>query len=201
MLHRYIAFIALCVIALAPMCACIDPGAAGIEVLTKLSPTLASAFNFYQTQLYSHPVLTKACTSCVGFGLGDALAQWQHAKAGGRGRSAPSVVGDLRAPPSSQPPSHTNPSIALDASKLPSASKLVATSFDFKRLIKMSTFGLFVHGPACHHLISLLEYIWPGKSALMVTSKILFDQIVWNPIFTGIKAWVICHRCFHHALF
>lgn len=54
---------------------------------------------------------------------------------------------------------------------------------DFKRLLKLASFGFLVHGPTGHYFYGFLDGKMPGTSAVTVASKVAIDQLIWNPIF------------------
>ena len=58
-----------------------------------------------------------------------------------------------------------------------------AEMLDVARLIKFSSFGFLIHGTTCHFFYDFLDRVVPGKEAKPVATKVMVDQILWNPIF------------------
>ena len=58
-----------------------------------------------------------------------------------------------------------------------------AAVIDIARVIKFSSFGFLVHGTTCHFFYNYLDRLVPGTDAKPVATKVLVDQILWNPIF------------------
>mmetsp|Transcript_911 Transcript_911/g.2497 ORF Transcript_911/g.2497 Transcript_911/m.2497 type:complete len:274 (-) Transcript_911:1458-2279(-) len=56
--------------------------------------------------------------------------------------------------------------------------------FDSQRLLRMSLFGLLVHGPTGHFFYNALDRVINGTEAWKVVTKVAIDQILWAPIFT-----------------
>jgi protein Mpv17 len=62
---------------------------------------------------------------------------------------------------------------------------------DVKRLLRLASFGLAVHGPIGHYFYGALDEKFPKKDAVTVAIKVLIDQVLWAPIFTVIFfAWI-----------
>ena len=62
---------------------------------------------------------------------------------------------------------------------------------DVKRLLRLASFGLAVHGPIGHYFYGFLDEKFPKKDAQTVAIKVLIDQVLWAPIFTVIFfAWI-----------
>lgn len=56
-------------------------------------------------------------------------------------------------------------------------------AIDWKRVAKLSSFGLLLHGPTGHYFYNFLDSKIPGTGAAQVFSKVFIDQVLWNPIF------------------
>jgi protein Mpv17 len=62
---------------------------------------------------------------------------------------------------------------------------------DYARTARMASFGLLIHGTSGHFLYKFLDTTWKGAGAQAVAKKVLFDQIVWNPLFnSAFFAWL-----------
>lgn len=62
---------------------------------------------------------------------------------------------------------------------------------DVKRLLRLASFGLAVHGPVGHFFYGALDEKFPKKDAQTVAIKVLIDQVLWAPVFTVIFfAWI-----------
>ncbi len=92
----------------------------------------------YNKLLEAQPLLTKACTSLVGFTAGDLLAQ----------------------------------NFVEDNEK-----------YDPMRTLRLSSFGFFLHGTSGHYFYGFLDSKLPGTKPVTVASKVIIDQVFWNPIF------------------
>merc|ERR1711935_46754 len=56
-------------------------------------------------------------------------------------------------------------------------------SIDWKRVAKLASFGLLLHGTSGHYFYNFLDAKIPGTGAAQVVSKVFIDQVIWNPIF------------------
>ena len=92
----------------------------------------------YNKLLEAQPLLTKACTSLVGFTAGDVLAQNFVEKDG---------------------------------------------PYDPMRTLRLSSFGFLIHGTTGHYFYGFLDSKLPGTKPATVASKVIIDQVFWNPIF------------------
>lgn len=92
----------------------------------------------YNKLLEAQPLLTKACTSLVGFTAGDLLAQ----------------------------------NFVEDNDK-----------YDPMRTLRLGSFGFLVHGTTGHYFYGFLDSKLPGTKPVTVASKVIIDQVFWNPIF------------------
>jgi len=55
--------------------------------------------------------------------------------------------------------------------------------FDLKRLVRMATFGLLVHGSTGHYFYNFLDSKLPGNDLKTTFLKVAIDQTLWAPIF------------------
>lgn len=55
--------------------------------------------------------------------------------------------------------------------------------YDVMRTLRMGSFGLLIHGTTGHYFYGFLDSKMPGTKPVTVASKVLIDQVVWNPIF------------------
>lgn len=55
------------------------------------------------------------------------------------------------------------------------------SSYDIMRTVRLSTFGLLVHGTTGHYFYSFLDGQLPGTDAITVAEKVVIDQVLWNP--------------------
>ena len=92
----------------------------------------------YNKLLEAQPLLTKACTSLVGFTAGDLLAQ----------------------------------NFVEDNEK-----------YDPMRTFRLASFGFLCHGTTGHYFYGFLDSKLPGTKPVTVASKVIIDQVFWNPIF------------------
>mmetsp|Transcript_6133 Transcript_6133/g.3683 ORF Transcript_6133/g.3683 Transcript_6133/m.3683 type:complete len:184 (+) Transcript_6133:97-648(+) len=92
----------------------------------------------YNKLLEAQPLLTKACTSLVGFTAGDVLAQNFVEKEG---------------------------------------------AYDPMRTLRLGSFGFLIHGTTGHYFYGFLDSKMPGTKPVTVASKVVIDQVFWNPIF------------------
>jgi protein Mpv17 len=92
----------------------------------------------YNKLLEAQPLLTKACTSLVGFTAGDLLAQ----------------------------------NFVEDNGK-----------YDPMRTLRLGSFGFLIHGTTGHYFYGFLDSKLPGTKPVTVASKVIIDQVFWNPIF------------------
>ena len=47
----------------------------------------------------------------------------------------------------------------------------------------LRTFGLLVHGTMGHYFYGFLDPKLPGTKPATVATKVLIDQMLWNPVF------------------
>jgi len=55
--------------------------------------------------------------------------------------------------------------------------------YDYARTLRMGSFGLLIHGTTGHYFYGALDGAMPGTKPVTVASKVLIDQVFWNPIF------------------
>ncbi|GMI56405.1 hypothetical protein ScalyP_jg6471 [Parmales sp. scaly parma] len=55
--------------------------------------------------------------------------------------------------------------------------------FNFKRFARLSAFGFLYHGPSGHYFYNWLDKQIVGTGPVAVAKKVLFDQLIWCPIF------------------
>ena len=55
--------------------------------------------------------------------------------------------------------------------------------FDVRRLVRMGSFGLLLHGTTGHYFYNWLDSKIPGAAPLNVAAKVAIDQTCWAPIF------------------
>lgn len=56
-------------------------------------------------------------------------------------------------------------------------------NFDLKRLIRIASFGFFIHGSTGHYFYNFLDSKIPGTDVASVAAKVAIDQTLWAPIF------------------
>ena len=59
-------------------------------------------------------------------------------------------------------------------------------ALDLARMIRLSLFGLLIHGPTAHFFYGKLDKLIPSTDIVPVISKVGIDQLAWNPIFGSI---------------
>eukprot|EP00518_Triparma_eleuthera_P003655 CAMPEP_0182464750 /NCGR_PEP_ID=MMETSP1319-20130603/8811_1 /TAXON_ID=172717 /ORGANISM="Bolidomonas pacifica, Strain RCC208" /LENGTH=177 /DNA_ID=CAMNT_0024664409 /DNA_START=103 /DNA_END=633 /DNA_ORIENTATION=+ len=57
------------------------------------------------------------------------------------------------------------------------------SGYDWRRTLKMGSFGLLVHGTTGHYFYSFLDAKLPGTATSTVAKKVVIDQTMWNPVF------------------
>eukprot|EP00616_Rhizochromulina_sp_CCMP1243_P013725 CAMPEP_0118978430 /NCGR_PEP_ID=MMETSP1173-20130426/23677_1 /TAXON_ID=1034831 /ORGANISM="Rhizochromulina marina cf, Strain CCMP1243" /LENGTH=179 /DNA_ID=CAMNT_0006928625 /DNA_START=11 /DNA_END=550 /DNA_ORIENTATION=- len=55
--------------------------------------------------------------------------------------------------------------------------------YDVMRTVRLGSFGLLVHGTTGHYFYGFLDSKLPGTKPVTVASKVLIDQVFWNPCF------------------
>ena len=139
---------------------------------TPTSTTSHKAFfdatvNTYDQLLSVSPIGTKCVTSAVGFFLGDAIAQ---------------CLGATYEKVEKVTAIHEPGGPLMDIISVTE----VKRRFDFRRSFIMTSFGLLLHGPFCHHLFNFLETLLPGREWEVVLQKVFLDQIVFCPLFSSV---------------
>ena len=116
----------------------------------------------YNDALDKYPLTAKACTSLVGWLLGDLLAQVRlfHIQ-------YPSLINMYR----------FNNIFFTQLFIVKSA------TLDIRRLVVLSAFGFLYHGPSGHYFYNWLDSKIPGTDGKTVATKVLIDQLFWCPIF------------------
>lgn len=124
----------------------------------KLQSGLVNIWNNYNSALVLSPVITKSCTSAVGFCLGDLMAQalehkYQHCSSSMRDDVDKRLRWEIEQP-------------------------IIESKYDALRTLRMTSFGFLLHGPLCHLLFGFLETQFPGNDILVVLMKIAIDQVI-----------------------
>jgi len=55
--------------------------------------------------------------------------------------------------------------------------------YDMARTLRMGSFGLLIHGTTGHYFYGALDSALPGTKPVTVATKVITDQVFWNPIF------------------
>ena len=55
--------------------------------------------------------------------------------------------------------------------------------YDPMRTARLASFGFFIHGSTGHYFYGFLDGKIPGAGPVQVASKVIIDQVFWNPIF------------------
>lgn len=149
-------------------------GVASLKLVMANNPVISTTHKWYDATLNAYdglleasPIGTKCATSAVGFFIGDAIAQCLGAP-----REKVETVTSV----------HKTGGPLIDIISV----KEVPRRFDFRRSAIMTTFGLFLHGPFCHHLFNFLEALAPGREWDAVLQKVLLDQVVFCPLFSSV---------------
>jgi protein Mpv17 len=58
-----------------------------------------------------------------------------------------------------------------------------SSRYDYGRTFRLASFGFLIHGPVGHHFYKRLDGYFPGTSAGTVATKVIVDQVFWNPTF------------------
>lgn len=51
------------------------------------------------------------------------------------------------------------------------------------RTLRLASFGFLIHGTSGHYFYGFLDSKLPGTKPVTVASKVIIDQVFWNPIF------------------
>jgi len=117
----------------------------------------------YSSALIARPIITKALTACVTFGLSDWAAQRIESK-----------------------PTADETKKAASSSKAVSKSESTQPLLNWKRTMYTAGVGLFYFGPAAHYWYEYIFKIFPGTSLVSTLLKTLLGQVIFGPIFTCI---------------
>mmetsp|Transcript_15253 Transcript_15253/g.18571 ORF Transcript_15253/g.18571 Transcript_15253/m.18571 type:complete len:184 (-) Transcript_15253:480-1031(-) len=55
--------------------------------------------------------------------------------------------------------------------------------YDVMRTVRLGTFGFLIHGTTGHYFYGFLDSKMPGTKPVTVATKVITDQVFWNPIF------------------
>ena len=55
--------------------------------------------------------------------------------------------------------------------------------YDWRRTMRLASFGFLVHGTSGHYFYRHLDKVLPGTDKLTVLKKVGVDQVFWNPTF------------------
>jgi len=55
--------------------------------------------------------------------------------------------------------------------------------YDVMRTIRLGSFGFLIHGITGHYFYGFLDSKLPGTKPVTVATKVITDQVFWNPIF------------------
>jgi len=55
--------------------------------------------------------------------------------------------------------------------------------YDLMRTVRLGSFGFLFHGTTGHYFYGFLDSKLPGTKPVTVASKVIIDQVFWNPIF------------------
>lgn len=55
--------------------------------------------------------------------------------------------------------------------------------YDVMRTIRLGSFGFLIHGTTGHYFYGFLDSKLPGTKPVTVATKVITDQVFWNPIF------------------
>jgi len=116
----------------------------------------------YSGALITHPIITKALTAGLTFGLSDWTAQRIESK---------SSASDNKKPGSKLPSKSTSERLPLQ---------------NWKRTIFSTAVGLFFFGPAAHYWYEAVFKFLPGTSLFPTMQKALLGQVIFGPVFTCI---------------
>jgi len=128
-------------------------------LMSPIFATLKCIGASYTGALIAQPIITKALTACLTFGLSDWTAQRIESK-----------------PSSSE--------ITKSTSKI--ASEPTQPLHNWKRTIFSAAVGLFYFGPAAHYWYEAVFKLLPGTSLFSTVQKALLGQVIFGPVFTCI---------------
>lgn len=55
--------------------------------------------------------------------------------------------------------------------------------YDIMRTVRLGSFGFLIHGTTGHYFYGFLDSKLPGTKPVTVATKVITDQVFWNPIF------------------
>jgi len=55
--------------------------------------------------------------------------------------------------------------------------------YDVMRTVRLGSFGFLIHGTTGHYFYGFLDSKLPGTKPVTVATKVITDQVFWNPIF------------------
>eukprot|EP00522_Entomoneis_paludosa_P015555 CAMPEP_0172447910 /NCGR_PEP_ID=MMETSP1065-20121228/7062_1 /TAXON_ID=265537 /ORGANISM="Amphiprora paludosa, Strain CCMP125" /LENGTH=186 /DNA_ID=CAMNT_0013199283 /DNA_START=633 /DNA_END=1193 /DNA_ORIENTATION=- len=55
--------------------------------------------------------------------------------------------------------------------------------YDYMRTARLGSFGFLIHGTTGHFFYGFLDSKMPGTAPTTVVTKVMIDQLLWNPIF------------------
>lgn len=119
----------------------------------------------YSAALTTRPIITKALTACLTFGLSDWTAQRLESN------SKTSEIKKSVSKPSSNAASKRKSEPALPLQ-------------NWKRTIYSAAVGLFYFGPAAHYWYEAVFKLLPGTSLFSTLQKALLGQVIFGPVFT-----------------
>lgn len=159
--------------------------------------SIKAPINAYNNALKARPLLTKACTSLVGFVLGDLIAQVSFPdRGGGRGCLLACWQRVTAACEPASPnccshkqqhlPRHTHTHALAVCCCMQHFSHPGAV--DVLRAMRLGAYGFFIDGPVGSKWYDILEqYVYPQEqtSTKAVIAKTALDQVIYATIMTG----------------
>mmetsp|Transcript_28895 Transcript_28895/g.34345 ORF Transcript_28895/g.34345 Transcript_28895/m.34345 type:complete len:339 (+) Transcript_28895:59-1075(+) len=134
-------------------------------LISPIVATLKCIGTSYTGALIAQPIITKALTACLTFGLSDWTAQRIESK-----------------PDASKITKSTSTSKSTSASKITSQSTQPLQNW--KRTMFSAAVGLFYFGPAAHYWYEAIFKLLPATTLFSTVQKALLGQIIFGPIFT-----------------
>jgi len=122
----------------------------------------------YSNALIARPIITKALTACLTFGISDWAAQ--------RIESKPTTLEIKKS---------TSTTSKVSSSKV-SSTKVPSKVHNWKRTMYTAAVGLFYFGPAAHYWYEYIFKLFPGTSLVSTLLKTLLGQVIFGPVFTCI---------------
>jgi len=127
----------------------------------------------YSGALIAQPIITKAFTACLTFGLSDWAAQRIEAKP-----NAIKITKSISTSTSKTSTSKTSTSKTSTSRMQP--------LHNWKRTIFSAAVGLFYFGPAAHYWYEAIFKLLPATSLFSTFQKAVLGQVIFGPIFTCI---------------